>query len=586
MFIAERLNVGKLLYHRTCFRCARCKSQLSLANYYETENGEFCCEICPDEERAISKKVISESVLNRSLSDEEKTANLQNYADAPDAYSTHFETALEYTLDADLKKNSTLSGARSNFFQSQLDSSSESEVETIPPVKPKPPLSPKPNLEFLLTSPRIPSDNNSFPISSTKNNSNSVSVSEQTNDRFVTKDNPSSPTGMSVRARMKLFENDKEDKSDVNNTSRSSSEAHLVTKKATVIAIDDLEDFDNISNKKNFEVESHLEALEENTEAHSVIDEEQFTLHLNKSISDSSREIVEPPEATHSTIEDSPIENKEQLNAVEDKNIQFESHITLNLSTSISDSSHEIVEPAEASHITISDEASHITIEDSSVENKELSRQTQEDSFQSVKTNNSCTTESSEDVPTRGYYTAYEIPSSPIPEGPESSVSSEPQEEHQQEIQTPSKEPEYPDELNPFDEENTSEASDANISHKTKPVEVPPTPGVRTKKKLIPVLGKQVDTPTSQVYVHRISKNPFDDEDLSEDETAPSSSYNPFDEEEDDKPEEKIVPAPRKKVIPAFREASPKGYNPFEEDEDEPEEEIRPVPVPTPRLSK
>lgn len=571
MFIAERLNVGKLLYHRTCFRCARCKSQLSLANYYETENGEFCCEICPDEERAISKKVISESVLNRSLSDEEKTANLQSYADAPDAYSTHFETALEYTLDADLKKNSTLSGARSNFFQSQLDNSSESEVETIPPVKPKPPLSPKPNLEFLRTSPRIPSDNNSFPISSTKNDSDnhSVSVSEQTNDRFVTKDNPSSPTGMSVRARMKLFENDKEDKSDVNNTSRSSSESPLVTKKATVIAIDDLEDFDNISNKKNFEVESHLEAVEESTEAHSVIKEEQ-------------------------------------LSAVEDKNIEFESHITLNLSTSISDSSREIVEPAEAACITdgnvsciiISDtssdivkptEASHITIEDSPVENQELSRQTQEDSFQSVKSNYSCTTESSEEVPTRGYYTAYEIPS-PIPElteikDPESPVSSEPQEEHketQQEIQTPSKEPEYPDELNPFDEENTSEVSDAN---KTKPLEVPPTPGVRTKKKLIPVLAKQVDTPTSQIYVHRISKNPFEDEDLSEDETAPSSSYNPFDEE-DDKPEEKIVPAPRKKVIPAFRETPPKGYNPFEEDEDEPEEEIRPVPVPTPRLSK
>lgn len=547
MFIAERLNVGKLLYHRTCFRCARCKSQLSLANYYETENGEFCCEICPDEERAISKKVLPESVLNRSLSDEEKTANLQSYADAPDAYSTHFETALEYTLDVDLKKNSTLTGAvgsaRSNFFQSQLDSSSESEVETIPPVKPKPPLSPKPNLEFLRTSPRIPIDNNSFPISSTKNDSDnhSVSVSEQTNDRFVTKDNPSSPTGISVRARMKLFENDKEDKSDVNNTSRSSSESPLVTKKATVIAIDDLEDFDNISNKKNFEVE-----VEESTETHSVIDEEQ-------------------------------------LSTVEAKNLKYESHITLNLST---DNSCEIADPAETTHITISDtsidivnptEASHITIEDSPVGHTELSQQTQEDSFQSVKSNYSCTTESSEDAPNRGYHTAYEIPP-PIPElteikNPESPVLSEPQKE----IEEP---PEYPDELNPFDEENPSEKQT-----ETKPLEIPPTPGVRTKKKLIPVVVQQVDTPTSQVYVHRISKNPFDDEDLSEDETAPSSSYNPFDEE-DDKPEEKIVPAPRKKIIPAFREAPPKGYNPFEEDEDEPEEEVRPVPIPTPRLSK
>ena len=49
--IISRLNVGGRILHRTCFRCARCETQLSLASYYETETGDFCCEVCPDEEK-------------------------------------------------------------------------------------------------------------------------------------------------------------------------------------------------------------------------------------------------------------------------------------------------------------------------------------------------------------------------------------------------------------------------------------------------------------------------------------------------------------------------------------------------------
>merc|ERR1712212_395951 len=44
-------NVGGRILHRTCFKCARCETQLSLASYYETETGDFCCEVCPDEEK-------------------------------------------------------------------------------------------------------------------------------------------------------------------------------------------------------------------------------------------------------------------------------------------------------------------------------------------------------------------------------------------------------------------------------------------------------------------------------------------------------------------------------------------------------
>lgn len=49
--IISRLNVGGRILHRTCFKCARCDTQLSLASYYETETGDFCCEVCPDEEK-------------------------------------------------------------------------------------------------------------------------------------------------------------------------------------------------------------------------------------------------------------------------------------------------------------------------------------------------------------------------------------------------------------------------------------------------------------------------------------------------------------------------------------------------------
>lgn len=50
VFLAEKLVLGRVAYHRTCFRCARCNNQLTLGNYYETEKGQYCCETCPDEE--------------------------------------------------------------------------------------------------------------------------------------------------------------------------------------------------------------------------------------------------------------------------------------------------------------------------------------------------------------------------------------------------------------------------------------------------------------------------------------------------------------------------------------------------------
>lgn len=53
VFLAQRLLISGHLFHRTCFKCARCGALLSVANYYETQDGKYCCETCPDEERII-----------------------------------------------------------------------------------------------------------------------------------------------------------------------------------------------------------------------------------------------------------------------------------------------------------------------------------------------------------------------------------------------------------------------------------------------------------------------------------------------------------------------------------------------------
>lgn len=99
VFLAERLTIDKYLFHRTCLKCARCNTQLSLGSFYETEkDGEFCCETCPDEEKKLAqienttttssdRKSFSEKLalfqgsekglLQKSLSDEEKTKSLK-----------------------------------------------------------------------------------------------------------------------------------------------------------------------------------------------------------------------------------------------------------------------------------------------------------------------------------------------------------------------------------------------------------------------------------------------------------------------------------------------------------------------------
>lgn len=77
VFLAEKLVVARNTYHRMCFRCARCRNQLTPGNYYETEAGEFCCEVCPEEDAFAHEGVF----IDAPLSDEEKSTLRKDHED-------------------------------------------------------------------------------------------------------------------------------------------------------------------------------------------------------------------------------------------------------------------------------------------------------------------------------------------------------------------------------------------------------------------------------------------------------------------------------------------------------------------------
>ncbi|KAF5298197.1 hypothetical protein FQA39_LY02621 [Lamprigera yunnana] len=152
VFIAERLNVGKQLYHRTCFRCARCNSQLTLANYYETETeNQFCCEICPDEEKNDLQESDIKSVLSRSLSDEEKSTGLQCYEEQNDDSGPFYKITQNLGSVKSMETNVESFLARSSFINSQLvDDASGNDINIPDLPKSTPPISLKsepPDLE-------------------------------------------------------------------------------------------------------------------------------------------------------------------------------------------------------------------------------------------------------------------------------------------------------------------------------------------------------------------------------------------------------------------------------------------------------
>lgn len=85
VFLAEKLMISRTPYHRTCFRCARCGNQLTPGNYYETEEGQYCCETCPDEEETkspsnpILHQAYNEAVVLKRDDESRKNLSLTGY---------------------------------------------------------------------------------------------------------------------------------------------------------------------------------------------------------------------------------------------------------------------------------------------------------------------------------------------------------------------------------------------------------------------------------------------------------------------------------------------------------------------------
>ncbi|XP_065558027.1 F-actin-monooxygenase mical1-like isoform X1 [Artemia franciscana] len=127
VFLAERLKIGSKLFHRVCFKCARCAAQLTPGNQYETENGEHCCEVCPDEEGSLTSSItsLSPNISSLKISEildsdasvdkiqEEKSKRIERFPSSVQSLISRFDTQ----------------AARSAFFTNEL----RSRFEEMPP---------------------------------------------------------------------------------------------------------------------------------------------------------------------------------------------------------------------------------------------------------------------------------------------------------------------------------------------------------------------------------------------------------------------------------------------------------------------
>ena len=152
VFFAERLVVDKKLFHRSCLKCARCDSKLTIGNFYETEEDNvFCCETCPDEEtvqtrdekpaessrlsmaQRISMFEKDQSVLKKSLSDEEKSRSLKRQAEIQDLKSPASTKALNSFLAAQIDQVHD----QKQDLHGKMEDSSSSESDDEPPPLPR-----------------------------------------------------------------------------------------------------------------------------------------------------------------------------------------------------------------------------------------------------------------------------------------------------------------------------------------------------------------------------------------------------------------------------------------------------------------
>ena len=135
VFIAQRLVVNGHLYHRTCFRCARCSAQLSLANYYETLEGVYCCETCPDEEgrNKITYNEISDKDGGNisDLCSDINPVYIVNEDNSRIRKTAELKTAIEKTESLVSSRTASLVGLRRMMFENI----SHTDDEKLPKLK-------------------------------------------------------------------------------------------------------------------------------------------------------------------------------------------------------------------------------------------------------------------------------------------------------------------------------------------------------------------------------------------------------------------------------------------------------------------
>lgn len=252
--------------------------------------------------------------MNRSLSDEEKSASLKG---EPDPYSASFEHVLEDSQDESLKRSFTLDRmlgtafqkARSDFMTTQI-TSFDSDVENDPEEEPPDlPVSEKPQMDLdysnehsenidVVSINSLPSLSDSLSVNSVQKQSESEDP--VTKDSISTKDKSIKP---SIRTRMKIFEANVEscEKSDVNKESHEHSEkvvSEILLESPRELSGNDIFDSNISGNGSENEVEAAEESFNKSTQNHSSIitissaNEESIVLSPNENsvivISDTS----------------------------------------------------------------------------------------------------------------------------------------------------------------------------------------------------------------------------------------------------------------------------------------------------------
>jgi len=119
VFILERLNVGGKILHRTCFKCARCQDQLTLASFYETETGQFCCEVCPDEETRERERTLR---VNKDLAKLMAGDSGESEDEGSDMDSSIVSGSIVDKDDKDCEGNDVLSNEAGIEFTVEYDS--------------------------------------------------------------------------------------------------------------------------------------------------------------------------------------------------------------------------------------------------------------------------------------------------------------------------------------------------------------------------------------------------------------------------------------------------------------------------------